>query len=686
MATKMFPSLARACLCPAVLLVAPPVAEAAERGAAVVADASVPAGSIVVTGQPLAAAPAAPAYDTQVIPRERITSSASGRIEDVLSAVAGFQQFRRSDSRSANPSAQGVTLRSLGGNATSRSLVLLDGVPMADPFFGYVTLSAIDPGTLARVRVTRGGGAGAFGAGAVAGTIELESAGPGETGLLRGEALIDDRGETTLSGSLAPRLGAGFAVLTGRWDHGRGFWTTPASQRVPASSRARYRSWSTGLRGVAAIAPDIELQARGLVFDDHRTLRFAGANSSSSGADAGLRLVGRGRWQFDVLGYVQTRDFSNVVISATSFRKTLDQRKTPSTGRGGKVEVRPPIGTRQVLRLGTDWRSASGTMHENAVSGATGLVTARRRASGTNADVGFYAEHDWRLGALTLTAGARADRWSIRDGRFREVTAAGLVTRDDSYPDRNGWTASFRGGTIVDLGHGLALRGSAYSGLRQPTLNELYRSFTVFPVITRANAALANERLEGFEAGVDFAPSDPFRFSLTAFDNRVRHAVANVTIGPNLRERRNVGAVHARGLELGASARSGAWGLDGSLALSDAEVEASGTSAALDGLRPAQTPKIAGSATLSWRPRGGLLVAASVKHVGRQFEDDLETDSLPAATTIDAFAEVPVGRGISLVLRGENLTATRVITRNQAGSLDLGAPRTIWAGFRLGGD
>ena len=74
------------------------------------------------------------------------------------------------------PRAQGATLRALGGNATSRALVLLDGVPMTDPFFGYVPFNAIAPERLASIRVTRGGGSGPFGSGALAGTIELESA------------------------------------------------------------------------------------------------------------------------------------------------------------------------------------------------------------------------------------------------------------------------------------------------------------------------------------------------------------------------------------------------------------------------------------------------------------------------------------------------------------------------------
>ena len=113
---------------------------------------------IVVTGEGLDETPATPAYDKQIIDREQLVSVPSGRIEDALASVAGFQQFRRSDSRSANASAQGATLRALGGNATSRALVLLDGVPMSDPFFGYIPFSAIAPERLSQIRVTRGGG------------------------------------------------------------------------------------------------------------------------------------------------------------------------------------------------------------------------------------------------------------------------------------------------------------------------------------------------------------------------------------------------------------------------------------------------------------------------------------------------------------------------------------------------
>ena len=639
---------------------------------------------IVVTGEGLDETPATPAYDQHVIDREQLVSVPSGRIEDALASVAGFQQFRRSDSRSANASAQGATLRALGGNATSRALVLLDGVPMSDPFFGYIPFSAIAPERLSQIRVTRGGGSGPFGAGALAGTIEMESAGIDQLDGFAGQALVNDRGETELSGSAGARLGSGFLVASGRWDRGKGFYTTPEADRVPLSARAAFDGWSAQIRGVAPVSDEIELQVRGLAYRDERTLRFKGADSSIEGQDASLRLVGRGEWEFDALAYLQARNFTNVVVSSTRFVPVLDQRNTPATGLGGKLELRPPVGDAHVLRVGMDFRRAEGELFETAISAFSGNVTARRNAGGTNTDLGLFLEDDWSLGRLVLTLGARLDRWTIREGFYTERDASGGLLSTDSFADRAGWDASFRGGVLYRANDVVALRAAAYSGLRLPTLNELYRPFVVFPVVTQANAALENERLEGFEAGIELTPSPAVALSLTAFDNRVKNAVANVTIAENLRQRRNIDAIQSRGLEASVSATLGAFSLDASAVWTDAEAKGSGFAAALDGNRPSQTPRFTGGATLSWTPADDWLLSATVRHVGAQFEDDLESNVLPAATTLDAFVQVPMTPSIAFVLRGENLTDETIVTRNQSGSIDLGVPRTVWAGVKVG--
>ena len=640
--------------------------------------------TIVVLGEGLPETPAAPAYSTVEIDRDLIVTSASGRLEDVLTNVAGFQQFRRSDSRSVNPSAQGATLRALGGNASSRALVLLDGVPLADPFFGFIPFNAAPPELLGEIRVTRGGGSGPFGSGALAGTIELESAGPQQLGPLTASALTNTRGDTEASAILAPSVGDGFAALHGRWDRGDGFFTTPVDQRVPASVRARYDSRSFGGRLVQRVGNAIELQARAFAFRDHRTLRFDGADSSARGEDVSLRLVSRGPWQVDALGYAQWRNFTNVVISSTQFTPVLDQKDTPSTGLGGRLEVRPPTGGGHNVRFGIDYRRSRGELFEDAFSAFSGALREERFAGGTSSDLGLYAENDWQAGALTLTGGLRADRYTIADGFYRALNAEGGVLVDEAYPDRSDWNIGWRAGALYRPVDAVSLRAAAYSGLRLPTLNELYRPFVVFPVVTQANPALLPERLEGWEFGVDLRPAEGVSLAATWFDNRVKDAIANVTLEPNLRQRRNLDAIEARGLELAAEMRRGAFDLAGTLAMTEASIVGAGPAAQLDGNRPPQVPRLAASLTAAWRfvPDGRL--AATLRHVGAQFEDDLETDILPAATTLDLYGQFPVGRALALVGRVENLTGETVVTRNQGGSIDLGAPRTVWLGVRYG--
>jgi outer membrane receptor protein involved in Fe transport len=256
----------------------------------------------------------------------------------------------------------------------------------------------------------------------------------------------------------------------------------------------------------------------------------------------------------------------------------------------------------------------------------------------------------------------------------------GTTLTDTAYASRGQWTGSFRGGALVHVTGAIDLRGSAYTGLRQPTLNELYRSFSVFPVTTLANPALVNERLRGIEAGFDWRPASAVALHLTAFDNTIRNAIANITVNPTTQLRQNVPAVHAHGLEAATEAHAGTLTLNATLAYTVARMDAPGQ--AYDGLRPPQTARINASATAGWTPRAGWTLAVTLRHVGVAYEDSLNTAALPPATTLGAFATLPLAGPFSLVLRGENLTDARVTTRNSGGTIDIGTPRTVWAGIR----
>ncbi len=59
---------------------------------------------------------------------------ASHQLDDALKEVPGLSLFRRDTSISANPTTQGVSLRSIAPSGAGRALVTLDGVPQNDPF------------------------------------------------------------------------------------------------------------------------------------------------------------------------------------------------------------------------------------------------------------------------------------------------------------------------------------------------------------------------------------------------------------------------------------------------------------------------------------------------------------------------------------------------------------------------
>jgi vitamin B12 transporter len=280
---------------------------------------------------------------------------------------------------------------------------------------------------------------------------------------------------------------------------------------------------------------------------------------------------------------------------------------------------------------------------------------------------------------------------------FEQTIATDAVLRDARDPRRSGWLPTARGGVLAPLGNGLSLRSAAYLGWRMPTLNELFRPFRAGADATAANPDLDPERLAGTEAGIEYA-NGPVRLSVTGFVNRLSDAIANVTMaqGPGnfpqvgfvgaagaFRQRQNVDAVNVRGVEASAEWTKGPWALRAGASITRARLKASGAAAPLDGLRPAQTPKFAGSLSASWE-QDGKVAALVLRRVGGQFDDDTNTRVLKGATTLDAFASWPIGRTLQLVARAENLTNALVMAGiGGDGSVERATPRTLWIGVRL---
>src|SRR5438105_14768984 len=100
-----------------------------------------------------------------ILNRDAINKSAATTIDDALREVPGFTLFRRSGSRSANPTSQGVSLRGVGASGASRALVLDDGIPLNDPFGGWIYWGRVPRVAIDRVEVMRGGASDLYGSG-----------------------------------------------------------------------------------------------------------------------------------------------------------------------------------------------------------------------------------------------------------------------------------------------------------------------------------------------------------------------------------------------------------------------------------------------------------------------------------------------------------------------------------------
>jgi vitamin B12 transporter len=659
-------------------------------------------GLITVTGKGLADLPGDAALSLVIIERDRILNSGSNRLESVLADIAGQAQFRRSDSRSANATSQGITLRGLGGNASSRALLVMDGVPQADPFGGWVAFPAFATGRLDRIRVTRGGGTGYWGAGALAGTIELDSVGGDALNPFTGSIAYGSRNSLDAQGSVGLKRDGGFAMISAAYGRGDGFVPIVARNRGPVDRAAPYEQASANLRVVVRIAPDTEAQVTATAFTDSRERGTDFSRNTSEGVDGAIRLVGRGRWGWQALAYVQNRnftsDFAAVNAARTTATQTLSQYDTPATGWGGRLELAPPVGSGITLRLGADTRQLTGQTNE-LFTYVAGAPTRQREAGGRTGTTGLFADASIEAGIVTATVSGRIDWWRIENGRLLEITlATGAPFTTSRFADRSGSELTGRAGVAVKAADWLTLRTAAYRGWRLPTLNELYRPFRVGPDATAANALLNPERLTGVDAGFTLNPADGVSIGVTGFWNRMDDTIANVTQGTGpgsfpgvgfvaaggiYRQRQNLDALEVWGWEVDASVRQGPFTLRASFSHVDPTIRATGAAAPLDGLRPAQTPRNSVSAGVDYA--GSLFTAsATLRHIASQFEDDLNNRTLGAATMVDALLLVPISKGISLEGRVENLFDAEVqAALSGAGVVERALPRTIWVGARV---
>uniref|UniRef100_UPI0035CA67B5 TonB-dependent receptor n=1 Tax=uncultured Sphingomonas sp. TaxID=158754 RepID=UPI0035CA67B5 len=650
-----------------------------------------PVSDIIVTATRSARSIADVPASVSVVTSAEIEGTPAKTLDDVLRRLPSVD-LPIASSYQVHPTALNISMRGLGG---IRALVLLDGVPLNDPFFGYIQWSQVPLETVDRVEVVRGGGATLWGNYAMGGVINILTKPIDRTGLVV-EAAGGSYG-TYRSDGHAAYAGNGFGIgLDAGINHTDGYLQPTPEFRGPIDVPTSFTAHNVALSGNVDITPSLTARARVSYFDNRqnlltrlqanrqRTWRYTGSLTQKLGATGTLALTvfhDNSRFTTYNTGAPDGAD-------PTQVEYVQNMHRTPERDLGASlVWSQTFTGILRELSAGVDYHSIRGTDYAS-IFDQTGAQGRTDIGSGRQRFLGGFVQADVRpVKSLEILLSVRYQ--GFLNYRGTDLTPGGLGA---NVPDRHDTDIDPRLSVRYAVTSALALHGAVYRAFRAPTLDNLYRAFAIPGGIYYGNATLRPETLEGAEVGFDIAKG-PIRFQTTAFASRIKDLIttrnlsdaelpAGFFFGGRLI---NAGRASSRGVEVELD-----WRMTPKLTATfaytyaDSVVTNNPEDPASVGVQQASVPKNKASAGVDWTGPYGIKVSPRVRYVSRTNGDSdglLHTDPHFIA---DLEGSVPLSHGFEAFVQIENLFDRRYVGTNDGYSAPLyGTPLTAIGGVRV---
>jgi vitamin B12 transporter len=533
-----------------------------------------------------------------VITREEIEARGARDVADVLREVPGL-----AISRTGSPGKS--TSLFIRGGSSKQALVLWNGVEMNNPYFSGYNFGQLSTSGVERVEIVRGPFSALYGSEAVSGVVQVltepRTSGAtvdvqlGENGLVNG----------SLAGAFVGERFLAHGSVERREDDG--FFANDDSQSDAFSAGATFKP----LAGLS-----FGLLARHSSYD--LGIPFSPNSSYDAFVPSPLRREEGSETQFVVpIRYESNGNAYELRVSEARRGETFrdpdgaGDSDTDSTIRGARASARFKTGF-GTITAGGEYERAE-VDHLSAFS----VIDERDR---TNKSLFLEDRMSFALAAtssIEVTAGLRYDDFDTFGGETTPRVAAAY------------------------LNNGHKFRAAYGAGFRAPAIGELYSPFF-------GNAELEAERSTNYEIGYERFTTNGSA-SVTLF-----HADYDDLIAFGTSTFENIAAATARGIELGASRRFGAFDVLASYTWLDTEDEATGE-------RLLRRPEHSGSIALGYH-HGAYDAQFVVTHKGQR--DDV-TDLFPfgtvsneANTTADFTLHYTMG-ALSPYLKIENLTNER---------------------------
>jgi outer membrane receptor protein involved in Fe transport len=617
---------------------------------------------------------------TTVVTEEELKATPSLFVDDMLRTIPGVH-IVLSGSASTLTSGQRISMRGLGG---TRALVLLDGLPIHDPYQGTIQWQKVPLDNLRQVEVVRGGNASLFGNFALGGTINMITR-PVDESSVRLDASYgshnSDREAISVDQMLTPALGI-------RVSHHR--FNSDGYIRVPFPGPVDVDGW----QDTAVTDARIDLQHSESASSTLKSslARIDVSEGTTFGAvlrdifDISLashRAMGRNGLVSAALFY-QDQSEDATASSITAARDSEFRSQTsdiPATVAGGSLEWSLQRGgTLPFVSLGFDVRQLEAD-EARITFNRNGAVTQTTSLTGSQRFAGIYAQTSWRpLDRLEILASARFDTYKNFNG---SQTIAGNVPTE--YPAATSKQLDPRVSFRYSLGQSTAIRGSAYRAFKAPTLRELYRTTQTGNSILIGNPFLEPETLVGAEVGVEWSNA---RASVQA--NVYRSEIegllarANVPGQPaNVFQNLNLGTSRSQGVEVMGNVRvTQRWSVTAGYTYADSTVVTDPNPALVGKLLPEVVPHL-GSLGIQYRGDRGTTFDIRGRVLSRSYGEAGNIVPAPAHRVLDLAAARPLRSWLDVYTLAENVFDEKYYSVLSTTAFRTGQPRTITGGVRL---
>lgn len=615
----------------------------------------------------------------------KIETSAAPTVDDILRQSVGFSIFRRSSSRNANPTTQGVSLRGVGASGASRSVVMYDNVPLNDPFGGWVQWNRVSPVEVERIEVLRGGASGLYGDAALSGAVNILPETEHEF-YLPIDLSFGTQKTFSPSGYWGFALGSRWHVdLVGAAFQSRGYVPLDPVMRGPVDSFAGMRSGNYKARVTRTFRGGGRVFFSPTYFGEVRTngtrLQVNRTHIRQFIAGGDLPRVAEFKWRIWTGTQVYDQTFSTINTARTT--ETLNRiQRVPAQNLGVSAQFSQVFGRHQLIG-GVDAKNVRGTSDEIAI--ANNQPTSLIGAGGRQTTFGLFLRDFVKLGDRVVIAGTlRGDHWSNYRASSMTRTLAIREVLIVNFPDRTENALSPQISVLFHANDMVSVYANASRNFRAPTLNELYRSFRVGNVMTLYNENLRAERATDVEGGINVGRNKT-RLRANVFWTAIDGPVANVTISATQtlinRQRQNAGSTRAAGIEIeGEIPVYKQLQVSAGYMFVDPIVTSFPTNPALVGLTVPQVARH--QFTLQARYKTGRWALASqLRASASQFDDDLNQFRLERFAQVDVFGSWRIKGEFEIYAAAENIFNSRYsIAKTPIRSVS--PPAAMRVGFR----